>query len=93
MKHNKAIMIITVITLGILTMAWAGCNKKAEYVAPIVPGNEPLTTLELDVVNVNDPKDVDTCRWIQLNSNGGPIDYSQAHITPATGYMCGCWIH
>ena len=81
MKHNKAIMIITVITLGILTMAWAGCNKKAEYVAPIVPGTEPLTTLELDVVNVNDPKDVDTCRWIQLNSNGGPIDYSQAHMT------------
>lgn len=67
-------------TLSIFLFTWTACNKKAEYVAPIVPGNEPLTTLELDAVNINDPSDVDTCRWVQLNSNGGPIDYSKAHM-------------
>ncbi len=84
MKQHKIIMITTLITLSIFLFTWTACNKKAQYVAPIVPGNEPLTTLEMDAVNINDPSDVDTCRWVQLNSNGGPIDYSKAHMTLRT---------
>lgn len=81
MKPNKIIMITAVITLSIFLFTWSACNKKAQYVAPIVPGNEPLTTLELDAVNINDPTDLDTAKWVQLNVNGGPIDFSHAHLT------------
>ena len=81
MKKSKLIFTSIFLIIGAGLLTWTSCNKKAQYVAPIVPGNEPLTTLELDVVNVNDATDVDTARWVQLNVNGGAIDFSQAHLT------------
>jgi len=81
MKHNKVIMITALMTLSIFLFTWTACNKKAEYTAPIVPGNEPITTLQLIAQNLNEPSDIDTAVWTQLNTNGGPIDFSKAHMT------------
>jgi len=81
-KNKKAIALVAiVITVGFLMFSWSSCNKKAEYTAPIVPGNEPITTLQLIAQNINEPSDIDTGTWTQLNTNGGPITYTQAHMT------------
>lgn len=74
-------MITIAATLSFFSLTWTACNKKAEYTAPIVPGNEPITTLELIAQNINNPADADTAIWTQLNTDGGPIDLSKAHLT------------
>jgi hypothetical protein len=51
---------------GILGAA-AGCNKKASSVTPSLPGNEFLTTVELQLVNVNDPTDHPLPSWSQMS--------------------------
>lgn len=47
--------------------ALAGCNKKASSVTPSLPGNEFLTTVQLYLVNTNDPTDVHTGSWSQIS--------------------------
>lgn len=81
MKKSKIITITSVITLSIFFFVWTACNKKAQYTAPIVPGNEPITTLRLIAQNINEPSDIDTGIWTQLNTNGGPLTLTQAHMT------------
>jgi hypothetical protein len=49
--------------LGVL----AGCNKKASSVTPSLPGNEFLTTVQLYLVNANDPTDVHVGSWSQMS--------------------------
>jgi len=84
-KNSKVIALVAMIIMtGTLMFSWSSCNKKAEYTAPIVPGNEPITTMRLIFQNINEPSDVDTAIWTQLNTNGGPIDFSQAHATLKT---------
>jgi len=85
MKRNKSVIAVSAIIIaGSYMMLWSSCNKKAEYTAPIVPGNEPITTLRLIAQNINEPSDIDTGIWTQLNTNGGPIDFSKAHLTLKT---------
>src|ERR1700733_13152649 len=47
--------------------AAAACNKKASSVTPSLPGNEFLTTVELQLVNVNDPTDHPLPSWSQMS--------------------------
>jgi hypothetical protein len=84
MKKNKIIVITTLLTCSIFLFTWTACNKKAEYTAPIVPGNEPITTLRLIAQNINEPSDIDTGIWTQLNTNNGPLTLTQAHMTLKT---------
>lgn len=51
----------------ILMGAIAGCNKKAESVTPALPGNEFLTTVQLQLVNTTDPTDVQLASWTQMS--------------------------
>jgi len=44
-----------------------GCNKKASSVTPLVPGNEFLTTVQLQLVNLNDPTDHPLPSWTQMS--------------------------
>ena len=82
MKLKFNFYVIAALTVAAsLPFLWSSCNKKAEYTAPIVPGNEPITTLRLIAQNINEPSDIDTGIWTQLNTNGGPIDLSKAHLT------------
>jgi hypothetical protein len=44
-----------------------GCNKKASSVTPSLPGNEFLTTVQLQLVNASDPSDVHLPSWSQMS--------------------------
>jgi len=83
-KSKNLIAVAAIIITGIYMFSWCSCNKKAAATPPIVPGNEPITTLQMIFQNINDPSDIDTGTWTQLNVNGGPIDYSKAHVTLKT---------
>jgi hypothetical protein len=52
--------------LGLIA-AGAGCNKGANSVTPHLPGNEFLTTVQLYLVNANDPSDVHLPSWTQMS--------------------------
>jgi hypothetical protein len=54
------------VILGFILVA-AGCNKKASSVTPSLPGNEFLTTVQLQLVNVNDPTDHPLPSWTQMS--------------------------
>ena len=53
--------------IAALLGAVAGCNKKAESVTPALPGNEFLTTVQLQLTNTADPTDVQLCSWTQFS--------------------------
>ena len=53
--------------IAALLVAVAGCNKKAESVTPALPGNEFLTTVQLQLTNTADPTDVQLCSWTQFS--------------------------
>lgn len=50
-----------------LLLAVAGCSKSAETVTPALPGNEFLTTVQLQLTNVSDPTDVQLCSSTQMS--------------------------
>lgn len=60
-KRIPAFMII-----GLIAVI-AGCNKKASTVTPSLPGNEFLTTVQLLLVNTNDPTDAHMGSWSQIS--------------------------
>ncbi|RXK85439.1 hypothetical protein [Filimonas effusa] len=62
----------------ITVMLFNGCKKDETAVAPPVPGNEFLTTVQLVVVNAADPTDRDTVAVKQLPDQ--PIDYTNASL-------------
>lgn len=43
------------------------CNKSAQTVTPALPGNEFLTTVELQLVNTSDASDVQLADWSQFS--------------------------
>lgn len=65
----------------ILTVLWGSCKKDEQAVAPPVPENEFLTTVELKVVNESDPSDAQTASWIDLDPDDDtPPDVSKAKL-------------
>jgi len=64
MKKTRIILLTTAITL---TAFWSSCKKDEKAVAPPVPENEFLTTVELVVTNAANPSDVQTAKWEKLN--------------------------
>ena len=76
MKQKKTIMLASILTLQI---CWSACNKKETAIAPPLPGNEALTTMILTATNANDPTDIQTAKWIELDPTGAtPPDTSVA---------------
>ncbi len=53
-----------------LVLFWYSCNKPEKGVSPPLPGNEPLTTMKVTAVNVNDSKDTVSATWAQLDPTG-----------------------
>ena len=51
-------------------MFWSACNKPEQGVSQPLPGNEPLTTMRLLVVNTADSSDTATVNWVQLDPSG-----------------------
>lgn len=73
---------VTIVFSGaclMLMMLLHSCKKEETAVAPPVPGNEFLTTVQLVVTNSANPADVQTRSVKQLP--GQPIDYSNATVT------------
>lgn len=76
MKKQHIILLTTGITLATM---WSACNKQEQAVAPPVPGNEFITTVELVATNAADPADVDTAKWVKLD----PTDTTAPNLTKA----------
>ncbi|WP_118973581.1 hypothetical protein [Taibaiella koreensis] len=74
------------VILGIALLAatatlWTSCKKDEKSVAPPEPGNEFLTTVKLVATNANDPSDVQTASWKDLNPDDlTPPDTSLAKL-------------
>lgn len=61
--YNRfAILFFVLFLLGL-----GACNKNAETVTPALPGNEFLTTVELQLVNTSNAADVQTAIWTQFS--------------------------
>src|SRR3984957_3659934 len=54
-------------TVILLLLVVSACNKKAQTVTPALPGNEFLTTVELQLTNTSDPTDVQLCISTQMS--------------------------
>ncbi|GAA4319334.1 hypothetical protein [Compostibacter hankyongensis] len=73
---------ISLTGIAMMVLLWNACNKDEEAVAPPVPGNEFLTTVELKVTNENDPSDTQTASWKDMNPDDDtPPDVSAAKLT------------
>src|SRR5580698_9351883 len=57
----------TVLFFILFLLGLGGCNKNAETVTPALPGNEFLTTVELQLVNIANAADVQTAIWTQFS--------------------------
>ena len=62
-----ALLLIAVVLLH-------ACKKDEKAVAPPVPGNEFITTVELKVVNTKDPSDAQTASWTDTTLVAHPAD-------------------
>jgi hypothetical protein len=51
----------------LLLLVVSACNKKAQTVTPALPGNEFLTTVELQLTNTSDPTDVQLAISTQMS--------------------------
>ena len=67
----------------VLMGAIAGCNKKAESVTPALPGNEFLTTVQLQLVNTADPSDVQLASWTQMSPTSHTYQTDSAYFSKA----------
>ena len=54
-------------TVILLVLVISACNKKAQTVTPSLPGNEFLTTVELQLTNTSDPTDVQLAISTQMS--------------------------
>jgi len=67
--------------LAFTLILWTSCKKDEKVIAPPVPGNEFMTTVKLVATNVNDPNDVQTAAWVDLNPDDNtPPDTSKAQL-------------
>jgi len=69
MKFTKK-SIIGLVALGLALIFWTSCNKDEQVVSTPDPENEFMTTVKLIAVNVNDPGDMDTASWVDLDPEG-----------------------
>ena len=67
--------------LLLLAAAVAGCNKKASTVTPALPGNEFLTTVQLQLVNKADATDVQLCSWTQMSPTSHSYQPDSAYFS------------
>jgi len=67
----------------ILLGAIAGCNKKASSVTPALPGNEFLTTVQLQLTNTADPGDVQLASWTQMSPTSHIYEPDSAYFSRA----------
>ncbi len=56
-----------VAAIALFFFSLAGCSKSAETVTPALPGNEFLTTVQLQLTNTTDPTDVQLCSSTQMS--------------------------
>ena len=68
--------LIILVAIAAIVVVWSSCNKNVQTPAVnIAP--EVLTTEKLIATNVNDPTDVDSAQWVQLDLTGAaPPDIS-----------------
>ncbi len=66
MKKN---LFISIFLGAALIISWVSCQKVATTQVAL-PGNEPLTTMLIKAVNVNDATDTPSAKWIQLDPTG-----------------------
>ncbi len=60
-----------------------GCNKKASVATPPLPGNEFLSTVQLQLVNTNDPTDVQLASWTQMSPTSHTFQTDSAYFSKA----------
>lgn len=51
----------------VYSLTLSGCSKSAQTVTPALPGNEFLTTVQLQLTNTADPTDVQLCSSTQMS--------------------------
>jgi hypothetical protein len=54
-------------TILIFSLSLSGCSKSPETVTPALPGNEFLTTVQLQLTNTANPADVQLCSSTQMS--------------------------
>lgn len=54
-------------SIVIFLLVLSGCSKSAQTVTPALPGNEFLTTVQLQLTNTADPTDVQLCSSTQMS--------------------------
>src|ERR1700744_3143850 len=54
-------------TLVVFFLSLSGCSKSASTITPALPGNEFLTTVQLQLTNTADPTDVQLCSSTQMS--------------------------
>jgi len=51
----------------VFSLSLSGCSKSASTITPSLPGNEFLTTVQLQLTNTADPNDVQLCSSTQIS--------------------------
>ncbi len=54
-------------TIIVFSLSLSGCSKSASTITPALPGNEFLTTVQLQLTNTADPTDVQLCSSTQMS--------------------------
>jgi hypothetical protein len=54
-------------SIVVFSLFLSGCSKSAETVTPALPGNEFLTTVQLQLTNTTNPTDVQLCSSTQMS--------------------------
>ena len=54
-------------SIVVFFFALSGCSKSAQTVTPALPGNEFLTTVQLQLTNATNPTDVQLCSSTQMS--------------------------
>jgi hypothetical protein len=54
-------------TIVVFSLSLSGCSKSASTTTPALPGNEFLTTVQLQLTNTSDPTDVQLCSSTQMS--------------------------
>lgn len=67
----------------LFSVALSGCNKNAQTVTPALPGNEFLTTVELELKNINNPLDTQLAVWSQMSPTSFTYQVDSAYFNQA----------
>lgn len=69
--------------IALFSIVLSGCNKNAETVTPALPGNEFLTTVELELKNINNPLDTQLAVWTQMSPYSFTYQVDSAYFSKA----------